>query len=128
MNRARRGVTLIETLIALAVVALAGVVVLRLQRETSQSLLRSMADDAEMRRASALLDAVTLWSPEDLDRHLGTREQGPWRMHVDRDDRFLYHISLRDSTDRHVLLQTTLYRRELPRLVEGSSQRNGLLQ
>lgn len=81
-------------------------------RETSQSLLRATRDENELRRASSLLDAVTLWSREDLDRHLGARQQGPWLMHVDRPNHYIYHISLRDSTDRHELLQTLLYRPE----------------
>ena len=116
--------TLLETLIALVILCVAGLAMLTLARETSRTLVRALADDAEMRRASALLDAVTLWSREDLDRHLGTRQQGSWLMHVDRDEESLYYISLRDSTDRHELLQTTLYRPQHSGLTVPSSPGN----
>ena len=116
--------TLIETLVALAILGVAGVAMLTLARDTSRALVRALADDAEVRRASALLDAVTLWSREDLDRHLGTRQQGPWRMHVNRDESSLYYIALRDSIDRHELLHTTLYRPEHSGSVLPSSPRN----
>jgi type II secretory pathway pseudopilin PulG len=114
--------TLLETLVAMSILSFAGVTMLTLARETSQSVRRALEDEDEVRRASALLDATTLWSREDLDRHLGTRQQGQWRMHVDRDDRSIYFISLRDSTDRHELLQTTLYRPEYPSLNQHLSR------
>jgi len=85
---------------------------LTMARETSDSLRRAARDETEVRGASSLLDAVTLWSRQDLDRHLGTRQQGPWLMHVDRDDHFIYRISLWDSAGRHELLETALYRPE----------------
>jgi mannose/cellobiose epimerase-like protein (N-acyl-D-glucosamine 2-epimerase family) len=91
---------------------------LSLARTTSISAFHALASEAEINRASALLDAVTLWSREDLDRHLGTRQQGPWLMHVDRDDRSIYYVSLRGSTDHHELLRTMLYRPEIAKPVE----------
>ena len=63
-----------------------------------------------MRDASALLEAVALWPRADLDRHLGDRPQGAWRMQVDRPTPTLYVIVLADSTNRRELLRTTLYR------------------
>lgn len=113
--------TLLETLIALTIFSLAGIGMLGVARATSISVFDALSAEAEINRASALIDAVTLWSQEDLDRHLGTRRQGPWLMHVDRDDRFIYYISLRDSTDRHVLLETMLYRPELVRPAQQES-------
>lgn len=118
MARARSGLTLIEALIALTILSVAGIAMLSLARATSNSVLRALSAEAEINQASALLDAVTLWSREDLDRHLGTRQQGPWLMHVDRDDRFIYEVSLRDSTDHHELLRTMLYRPELAKPVQ----------
>lgn len=122
MARARAGIILIEALIALTILSVAGMAMLSLARATSKSVLRALASEGEINRASALLDAVTLWSREDLDRHLGTRHEGPWLMHVDRADRFIYDISLRDSTDHYELLRTMLYRPELAKPVQRQPQ------
>jgi prepilin-type N-terminal cleavage/methylation domain-containing protein len=107
---ARRGTTLIEILVALAILSLAGSALASLARQTMQSARRAWDQDAELRRASALFDAVALWTREDLDRHLGARRQGPWVMLIARDDESVYSIVLSDSTGRRELLRTALYR------------------
>jgi type II secretory pathway pseudopilin PulG len=106
----RRGAVLLEALVALAVLASVGVAAAWSASESLRAVARAHAREADVRLATRLLTAVTLWSREDLDRHLGTRQQGPLSMRVDRPTAALYEISLMDSTKRTVLLRTTLFR------------------
>lgn len=60
--------------------------------------------------ASAFLDRVALWPPEDLDRHLGAHAQGRWVLEVERSNRSIYTLTLFDGSTRRELLGTMLYR------------------
>jgi hypothetical protein len=71
---------------------------------------RAAATEYETSRASAFLDHVALWPTEDLDRHLGEREQGKWRLQVMRPGQAIYRVAILDSTGQRVLLATMLYR------------------
>jgi type II secretory pathway component PulJ len=111
----QRGVVLLEVLIALMILAVGGIAMVGLASESLRAVGRARATEAELARANAFLNAVTLWPRADLDRHLGTRRQGPWLMRVDRPLPTLYTITLTDSADRgsaHPLLTTALYRAE----------------
>ena len=66
--------------------------------------------DVEMRSATAFMEAVALWTRDDLDRRLGDRPQGPWRMTVGRPLPTLYTVALADSATRRILLRTSLFR------------------
>lgn len=110
--RSRRGMTLLEVLIALAILASAGVAVLGVATQSWRAVQSARDADRARLEASAFLDAVALWPREDLDRHLGERAQTPWRMHVDRPLSTLYLVTLTDSSGRDTLLTTSLYRPE----------------
>ena len=70
--------------------------------------------EGAMRAANALFDAVSLWSRDDLDRHLGNRPQGAWLMRVDRPAPTLYVATLTDTATHVELLRTSLFRPETP--------------
>lgn len=110
---ARPGAVLLEALVALTILAVAGAAVVALAADSARAVERAATADAAVQRASAFLDAVALWPREDLDRHLGTRGEGPWRMTVDRPVPTLYAVALADSGGRRVLLATVLYRAEV---------------
>ena len=114
MNRARHGAVLLEAIVALTILAIAGAAVVALAVDSARAIERAATADADAQRASALLDAVALWPREDLDRHLGTRDEGPWRMTVGRPTPTLYTVALADSSERRVLLSTVLFRAEPP--------------
>ena len=105
-----RGAALLEVLVALAILAIAGVTLLSALGESVQALERSLARDREISSASAFLNVVALWPREDLDRRLGWREQGRWRLRIDRPEPELYAVTLADSTGMRMLLTTVLYR------------------
>lgn len=108
--RARRGAALLEAIVALTILATAGAAVVAIAAQSAHAVERAQAADENSRRASAFLDAVALWPREDLDRHLGVREQGHWLMAVDHPSSSVYAITLADSGGGRVLLRTALYR------------------
>ncbi len=108
--RQRRGAALLEVVIALTVLAIAAITLMTLTAESLVSVRRAREADKEFRDASAFLEAVALWTRADLDRHLGTRTQGHWRMRVDRPAATLYAVVLTDSTEARELLRTSLFR------------------
>lgn len=113
MRAAERGASLIEVIAALVILGTAGTAALSMALQTMHAVERLRAAEAEMRAASAFLEAVALWPRADLDRRLGERAQGDWRLRIDRPVPGLYLVSLRDSLG-HELLRTSLHRSEAP--------------
>ena len=113
--RQRPGAALLEVLVALAILSIAGVALVGVLGENLRALDRAHERDREVSAAASFLDAVSLWPREDLDRRLGWREQGPWKLRIDRPESDLYVIALADSTARREILRTVLYRPEAPR-------------
>jgi type II secretory pathway pseudopilin PulG len=116
-GRARSGVILLEVLVALAVLGTAGAALAAMSVAANDAVSRAQRLDDDVRRASALLEAVALWPREDLDRHLGARPQGEWTLEVQRPAPTLYTLSIADSGDGRALLRTALYR-PIPRAAE----------
>ena len=108
----RGGVVLLEALVALVILTTAGAAAVTMAAESAHDVQRIRAADGNLRAASAFLDIVSLWSREDLDRHLGDRAQGAWRMRVDRPTPTLYVTTLSDTATKVELLRTSLYRPE----------------
>src|SRR5688500_8489510 len=96
--RERRGAVLLEAIAALTILATAGAAIVAMAAQSARAVEHARVADTESLRASSFLDAVYLWPREDLDRHLGVREQGSWLMAVDRPARHLYVVTLADST------------------------------
>jgi type II secretory pathway pseudopilin PulG len=116
INRApRSGVVLLEALVALVILATAGAAAVTMAAQSAHDIQRIAETERNLRAASAFLDVVSLWSRDDLDRHLGSRMQGVWLMRVDRPTPTLYVTSLTDTATKVELLRTSLYRPELPR-------------
>ncbi len=111
-RRCRRGLVLLEVIIALTILAVGATAVVALASESLRAISRAGIAEMNMRRANALMEAVALWPREDLDRHLGDRPEGPWRLRVDRPVPTLYVVGLVDTASGRVLLQTSLYRAE----------------
>ncbi|HET7188380.1 MAG TPA: prepilin-type N-terminal cleavage/methylation domain-containing protein [Gemmatimonadaceae bacterium] len=106
----RRGVVLLEVLVALVLLGAAAASLTALALESGRATERARAADRETRAASAFLDVVALWPREDLERRLGSRHQGAWVLEVQRAGTALYRVTMRDSTGRRELLRTSLYR------------------
>jgi type II secretory pathway pseudopilin PulG len=106
----RRGAVLLEALVAMTILGTAGVAAIGVAKESGDALRRARERESELRSASAFLDAVVLWTRADLDRHLGEREQGHWRLRIERPTTRLYVVTLSDSLGEHELFRTALFR------------------
>jgi hypothetical protein len=111
--RRRDGAVLLEVVVALTILATGGVTMVALASQSMDALRRAHAAEDETARASAFLYAVSLWPRADLDRHLGERPQGHWRLRVERPLPMLYGVTITDSAGGRTLLSTTLYRPEV---------------
>jgi type II secretory pathway pseudopilin PulG len=108
-------VALLDAIVAITILGIAGTAAVVMASESARTVGRARQADAEMRDASAFMDAVSLWTRTDLDRHLGDRAQGPWRLRVDRPSPTLYTVVLRDSAGGPDLLRTDLFRPDIAR-------------
>lgn len=108
----RSGAALLEVIVALTILTTAAASVVAFANNAARTVRHARETEAELRRASALLDAVALWPREDLDRHLGDRAEGPWRLHITRTTMTLYLVVITDSASAHELLRTAVYKPE----------------
>jgi type II secretory pathway pseudopilin PulG len=108
--KSRRGAVLLEAMVALVILASAGIVVVSLAAESARAVERARNAEKELRAANAFFSAVALWPRSDLDLHLGDRHQGRWIMRVDRPRPNLYVATLSDSGTRAMVLRTSLFR------------------
>lgn len=110
--RRRSGAALLEVLVALTILASAAASIVIAASERARAVERARETDASLRAASAFLDAVSLWPREDLDRRIGDRAQGSWRLRIGRPVPALYTVLLVDTATGHPLLSTSLFRPE----------------
>jgi type II secretory pathway pseudopilin PulG len=113
----RKGIALLEALVALVILTTAGATAVTMAGEAARDIQRARRAEGAMREANAFFDAVSLWSRDDLDRHLGNRHQGAWLMRVDRPAPTLYIATLTDTTSHIEILRTSLFRPETPHVV-----------
>ncbi len=111
-----RGAALLEALVALALLGTVGSAAAWSATESLRAVQHLHSRENDQRLAARFFTAVSLWPREDLDRHLGDRPQGPWRLRIDRPVRTVYTVTLSDTVSGGtVLLQTALYREETDR-------------
>lgn len=109
-RRTRAGLTLLEVLVAITLLALTGLSTLEMVRTAARFAGAASAAESEVQDASQLLDAMNLWSRTELDQRLGERVQGHWRVEITRPVPDLYLIVVRDSTGGATLLRTGIFR------------------
>lgn len=119
--RSRRGAVLLEAIIALAILSVAGMAAVTLVSQSADAVRRARLAEAEMREADRFFTAVSLWTREDLDRRLGDRPQGLWRLMIQRPSPTLYEVVLTDSARTREILSSALFRPESPRPEPGSA-------
>jgi len=106
----RPGMVLLEVIIALALLAIAGTTLVLLSSASLSTVHRSQARDSVSAAADELMSSISLWTIADLDRHLGARRQGPWIAYIEREQLELYRVVVLDTASRSVILSTALYR------------------
>jgi hypothetical protein len=108
--RSDAGAALLEAIVAITILGIAGVSAVVMAADSARTVHHVREVDADVRAASGFLGAVSLWTREDLDRHLGSRVEGAWRLRVDRPTRTLYVVSLADTAGGPELVRTALFR------------------
>lgn len=106
----RRGMTLVEVTVAIAILGIGGVAYLAVVSTSLRRVEAARQQEQSFAAAAALLAAASLWPREDLDRRLGDRPQGPWRLVIERESPKLYSVAIRDTATGSTLLSTSLYR------------------
>lgn len=111
-NGRRQGVVLLEALIALALIGTAALSTLALSASDTDAVNRMLVRSDEASEASRFLELVALWTRDELDRRLGTRPQGPYRLRILRPTRAVYTLELLDGRTERLMLATAVYRPE----------------
>lgn len=106
----RTGAVLLEVIVAMTIFAIASTATLTRAAQARHAVVMARADEDQMYAASAFLDHVVLWPQVDLDRHLGTHQQGDWLLDVEHPVPQLYSIAILDGKSHHALVDTIVYR------------------
>jgi type II secretory pathway pseudopilin PulG len=109
-SRVRRGAALIETLLALVVLALAGAGMISLLSQTIARTHDLHDRERDTAVGERLMETVASWSKDDLTNNLGVLREPTLWLEIDRPSPVLFDVVLRDTLYHAELLRTTLYR------------------
>lgn len=112
MHVDRRGIALLEVLVAVAILGVATLSLLELVGAGIRAVAVARERERELADEERLLAAYTLLTRGDLDRRLGDRAVGPYIAIVQRPERTLYRVALRRSMAEIEDLVTVVYRPE----------------
>jgi hypothetical protein len=109
----RAGVALVEVLIALVILASAGVSTIGYVAEVVHDRVLTEEREREVVRAEQLLIAHALLSRQELEQRIGPRTVGAHVVHVERPLPGLFRISVADASRPLVeLIVTVVFRSE----------------
>lgn len=109
--RSERGVALLEVLVALAILAVAGTSLVGLMSEEVRSVARTEERGREIDAANAVLTRLALRDKRGLDQRLGRRAEGAWITRVDRPRPGLYRLSVASDSIPDAELVVTVVQR-----------------
>ena len=113
MRTDNRGVALLEVLAALMILGVASLSLIDLVSAGTRAVVTARSRERELADEERLLVAYTLLARPDLDRRIGAREVGPYRVTVQRPEATLYRIGLSRTEAVDVEdLATVVYRGE----------------
>lgn len=113
MRRGERGMTLLEVLVALALLAAGGAALLATASAALREERQARTEERAVDAASRVLAATSLLTGADLDRRLGERVVGEFLVRVERPEPGLYRVSVAEVTSPDLeLLATVLYQPE----------------
>ena len=112
--RAERGIALLETLVALTILAAAGIALVELMTNGIRAERAAQERERMLAVEERVLTALTLLRRDELDRRLGRHEIGDVIADIERPERALYRIAvLQKSSPQMEDLVTVVYRREV---------------
>jgi type II secretory pathway component PulJ len=89
-----RGVALLEVIAAITILGIASLSLIELVDAGTIALATARANERQLADEERLLAAYTLLARGDLDRSLGVRDVGHYRVNVQRPEPTLYRIAL----------------------------------
>ena len=111
--RNERGIALLEVLVAVVILATAGMGLAELVGSGLRAERDASVRESTLGTEERLLSALTLLNRRELDQRIGRRRIGEFIVDVQRPERTLYRIALRQETSPEVEdLVTVVYRAE----------------
>ena len=111
--RNERGVVLLEVLVAVVVLATAGIGLVELVGAGMRAERDARGRESTLATEERLLAALTLLNRNELDQRIGRRQIGEFIVDVQRPERTLYRIALLQEQSLQVEdLVTVVYRAE----------------
>jgi prepilin-type N-terminal cleavage/methylation domain-containing protein len=111
-GRTRRGVSLLEVVVALAVLGLAAASWVGLAVQSMHTVAIYHARELVVRGAARELAGVTLWSGEQFRQRIGQWRDGPFLLTVTELAPSVYGVVVADSSSAAPLLRTAFYARD----------------
>jgi prepilin-type N-terminal cleavage/methylation domain-containing protein len=105
----RRGVALLEVLVALAILGIAGLALVEVASQSLVALDRAREVEQRVADEDRLLAAYALLNRRDLGARIGWRRVGPYDVRVDRLDFSLFRVAI-GPADAGPDLVTVIYR------------------
>jgi hypothetical protein len=106
----RSGVALIDALVAVVVLATAGVGLVTLLAQTASTVRGVRERERLIYRASSELASVSVLSGGELSGRVGETAQGAFVLRVVKPSEGVFDVSIIEPRSDHVLLRTTFYR------------------
>jgi len=114
--RDERGVVLLEVLVAVVILATAGMGLVELVGAGLRAERDARFREGTLGTEERLLSALTLLNRKEFDQRIGRRRIGEFIVDIQRPERTLYRIALLQEQSPQVEdLVTVVYRREDPR-------------
>lgn len=114
MARADRGAILLEVMVALAILASAGISLVALTSNALRSELAMRRREETLLAADRVLAATTLLTRNDLERRIGKHRVGEFVVDVQRPERTLFRIAIAEADAEVESLVTVVYRPATP--------------
>lgn len=109
-DRGRRGVALLEAMVALTLLATAGLAWMTLAAQTSTSLETALEREQQVQAAAALMGRYARLSAADLESSAGRRRDAGLEVRVTIAARDLYEVSIVDPRSRTALIDAAFFR------------------
>lgn len=109
-GRCRPGIAMLEVVVGLSLLTVAGAALLALLSQTMDAVERRYQHEAATRAASWRMDAIALWSRSQLDARVGSTPLGAWTLRITPLGPTLYRVGLADTATGAAVLETSLYR------------------
>jgi type II secretory pathway pseudopilin PulG len=110
MSARRSGMVMLEVILGVAILGMAGVALVTLLTQTLHTVRQGRASERRTESAARLLSRATLWNDAELASRLGKSRIGDWSLEVARTQPGLYTLAVLDTLAGAPVLRTSVYR------------------